>query len=204
MSELLTYIGLGVRHILDIEAMDHILFLVALAAIYRARDIRDVLWVITAFTVGHSVTLALAVSGAVHLPSAVIEFLIPVTIVATGIENLAISARRRAANAPSNGWRRPMLAGAFGLVHGAGFANYLNDLFVDHIAIPLFGFNVGIEIGQLVVLGSAGAGLFAIDRFIIAIRASSGHWEALRVRTVAVSSLVVLVATHWAIERAPW
>jgi len=204
MSELLTYVGLGMRHILDIEAMDHILFLVALAAIYRARDIRDVLWVITAFTVGHSVTLALAVTGAVHLPSSVIEFLIPVTIVAMGVENLVIGAGRRIGRAASSGWRRPMLAGVFGLVHGAGFANYLNDLFVDHIAIPLFGFNVGIELGQLVVLAIAGVSLFAVDRFIVAIRVASGRWPALRIRMVAVSSLVVLVAAHWAIERAPW
>ena len=204
MSELLTYIALGMRHILDIEAMDHILFLVALAAIYRPRDIRDVLWVITAFTVRHSLTLALAVTGAVHLPSAVIEFLIPITIVATGIENLLIGLRRRSELALPNGWRRPMLASVFGLVHGAGFANYLRDLFVDHIAIPLFGFNVGIEIGQLVVLAIAGTALFSIDRFIDAIRIASERWPALRIRMFAVSLLVMLVASRWAIERAPW
>src|SRR5205085_4766693 len=88
MSDLATYIQLGFRHIVDVEAMDHILFLVALAAIYRLRDARDALWVITAFTVGHSITLALAVTGALTLPPAVIEFLIPITLVATGIEHL--------------------------------------------------------------------------------------------------------------------
>src|SRR5438552_358561 len=133
MSDLATYIQLGFRHIVDVEAMDHILFLVALAAIYRPRDVKNALWVITAFTVGHSITLALAVTGTVHLPSALIEFLIPVTIVATGIENLIVSARQRR----HGGSRyRPVLAGVFGLVHGAGFANYLSALFVTHVALP--------------------------------------------------------------------
>ena len=83
-TDLLTFVQLGVRHILDIEAVDHILFLVALAAIYRPRDWRASLWVVSAFTVGHSITLALAVTGVVRFPGRVIEFLIPVTIVATG------------------------------------------------------------------------------------------------------------------------
>ena len=88
MSELLAFVTLGFHHITDLEALDHILFLLALAAIYRGRDWRDSLWVITAFTVGHSVTLALAVTGALRLPTALIEFLIPVTIVVTGLENI--------------------------------------------------------------------------------------------------------------------
>lgn len=201
MNTLATFIQLGFRHIVDIEAMDHILFLVALAAIYRLRDVRDALWVITAFTVGHSITLALAVTGLVRLPSNWIEFLIPITIVATGIENLIVSARRRKSR---DGWYRPMLAGVFGLVHGAGFANYLSALFVTHIAVPLFGFNVGIELGQIVVLTVAAAALTAIDRAIAWSKLHSVAWPALRVRVVAVSLVVVAVASHWAIERSPW
>src|SRR2546423_12050285 len=96
MSDFLAFAQLGVRHILDVEAMDHILFLLALAAIYRPRDWRESLWVVTAFTVGHSVTLALAVTGALVFPSAVIEFLIPLTIFATGVENLLVRDRARA------------------------------------------------------------------------------------------------------------
>jgi hypothetical protein len=212
MSDLLTFIQLGFRHIVDVEAMDHILFLVALAAIYRLRDARSALWVITAFTVGHSITLALAVTGTVRLPSALIEFLIPITIVATGIENLIVSARqRRAAGViPSEARNllfsryRPILAGVFGLVHGAGFANYLSSLFVDHIALPLFGFNVGIEMGQVIVLTAAALVLAAIDRAIDWTRLHSPAWPALRIRIVAVSLLVVAVASHWAVERNPW
>src|SRR5882724_2010352 len=148
MSELIAFVHLGFRHITDLTALDHMLFLLALAAIYRGRDWRDVLWVVSAFTIGHSITLALAVTGALRLPTALIEFLIPVTILVTGIENIAARRRRY----------RPAFAGMFGLVHGAGFANYLRSLFVGSIAVPLFGFNVGIELGQLVVLALAGIG----------------------------------------------
>jgi hypothetical protein len=201
MSEFLTFAQFGFRHIVDIEAMDHILFLIALAAIYRFRDARNALWVVTAFTVGHSITLALAVTGALNLPSALIEFLIPVTIVITGVENLLVSDRTRA---PWGGRYRPVFAGMFGLVHGAGFANYLKALFVENIVAPLFGFNVGIEIGQIFVLLAAAVLLVALDRGIATLRLSNDSWPALRVRVVAVSLLVVMVGSAWAVERSPW
>src|SRR3989441_211181 len=111
MSELRAFIPLGFRHIADFEAMDHILFLLALAATYRARDWRNSLWVISAFTIGHSVTLGLAVTGAVALPAALVEFLIPLTIVATCVENLLVRDR---AHAWWGGRYRPVFAGAFG------------------------------------------------------------------------------------------
>ena len=117
MSDLLAFLQLGFRHIADPAALDHMLFLLALAAIYRGRDWRSAAWVVTAFTAGHSVTLALAVTGALRLQTPVIEFLIPVTIVATGIENLLVRDR---ASAPLGGRYRPVFAGVFGLVHGAG------------------------------------------------------------------------------------
>src|SRR5207244_5471577 len=152
MSELLTFVHLGFHHITDPEALDHMLFLFALAAIYRGRDWRDSLWVVTAFTVGHSITLALAVTGALRLPTPLIEFLIPVTIVVTGTENILVRRRERA---PLRGGYRPVFAAAVGLVHGAGFANYLRSLFVGPIAVPLPGFNLPIELGQPVLLSIA-------------------------------------------------
>ena len=93
MSDLTTYLSLGFHHIADLRAADHILFLLALAAVYRLEEWKDALWVITAFTAGHSITLALAVTGAVTLPSGVIEFLIPVTILVTCGENLLAYAK---------------------------------------------------------------------------------------------------------------
>jgi hypothetical protein len=201
MSELLAFVRLGFHHITDLEALDHILFLLALAAIYRGRDWRDSLWVITAFTVGHSVTLALAVTGALRLPTPLIEFLIPVTIVVTGLENILVRRRERA---PLRGRYRPIFAGVFGLVHGAGFANYLSSLFTGSIAVPLFGFNVGIELGQLVVLGLAGVGLAALDRSLALLRSPVAIPSVFRVRVLAVSAVVVLVAARMAASRLPW
>ena len=201
MSDLLAFVQLGVRHILDVEAVDHILFLVALAAIYRPRDWHAALWVVSAFTVGHSVTLALAVTGVVRFPAPVIEFLIPVTIVATAVENLT---RGRRGAAPPDGRLRALLAGAFGLVHGAGFANYLRDVFADRVALPLFGFNVGIEVGQVVVLAGAFAALALLDCAIARAVALRRGQDALAWRVSAVSLAVALVATRWAVERAPW
>jgi hypothetical protein len=200
MSDFFAFVQLGFRHITDLEAMDHILFLLALAAIYRPRDWRASLWVVSAFTVGHSITLALAVTHTIAFPTALIEFLIPVTIFLTGVENIIVRDRERA---PWRGKYRPVFAGVFGLVHGAGFANYLNSLFMDHIALPLLGFNVGIELGQIVVLLIAFVGLTAIDRVIAAVRSPS-TLSALRVRVVAVSAVVALVAAHWAVQRNPW
>jgi hydrogenase/urease accessory protein HupE len=201
MSDFLTYVQLGFRHIVDLEGADHMLFLLALAAIYRWRDARSAIWVITAFTIGHSVTLALAVTRTLQLPSSLIEFLIPVTIVVTGLENLSVSSERRAAR---RGWYRPLIAGVFGLVHGAGFANYLNALFIDRIALPLFGFNVGIELGQLLILVIAAGVLTAVDASVASLRLQSATWPAYRVRVAAVSIGVVAIASQWAMERTPW
>jgi hypothetical protein len=201
MSELLAFIQLGFRHIVNPDAADHILFLLALAAIYRPRDWREALWVVTAFTVGHSITLALAVTRLVAFPTTWIEFLIPVTIVATGIENVLVRDRGRAL---WGGRYRPLFSGVFGLVHGAGFANYLRSLFVDRVAVPLFGFNLGIELGQVAVLALVALALVAVDRGLDALPRRRHGPTALRLRIVGVSVAVVMIAIRWAVERAPW
>lgn len=201
MSELLVFVELGIRHILDLRALDHVLFLLALAAIYRVRDWRESLWVVSSFTLGHSLTLALAVTGMLALPMSLIEFLIPVTIVATCVENILVADRARA---PWRGRYRPVLAGIFGLVHGAGFANYLKSLFVEQIAVPLLGFNIGIELGQIVVLAIAAVVLAVLDTVIGAIRSPRAAPSPLRIRVLMISSLVAVVATRWAFERRLW
>jgi hypothetical protein len=199
VSDLAPFFALGFRHITDLAAVDHLLFLVALAAIYRGQDWRDAIWVVSAFTVGHSITLGLAVTGAVTLPTALIEFLIPVTIVATGLENIAVRDRD---SAPWCGRYRPLLTGVFGLVHGAGFANYLRSLFEGSIAGPLLGFNLGIEAGQIVVLAAAGLALAGVDRMLALWRLGGDSIHRLRI--VGVSTAVVLVAARMAAERLPW
>ncbi len=200
MSEWWAFLQVGFRHIVALDAADHILFLFALAAIYRGRDWRAALWVISAFTIGHSITLALAVTNRLVLPIALVEFLIPVTIVATGIENIIL--RERAARGAHAG-HRPIFAGVFGLVHGAGFAGYLKSLFVADIAVPLFGFNVGIELGQLVVLSAAAVCYVALDKLLRAVPSRAGWPNAFQLRLVGVSTIIAVVATGWAWQRYP-
>lgn len=201
MSEFLAFAGLGFRHIANWAAADHVLFLLALAAIYRPRDWRDALWVVTAFTVGHSITLALAVTNTLALPTVWVEFLIPVTIVATGVENLLVHDRTRTL---WGGRYRPVFSGLFGLVHGAGFANYLKELFVERVAVPLFGFNIGIELGQVLVLLVAALVFRGADAMLERLRRRASWPSALRLRVVGVSVAVILVASRWAVERSPW
>jgi hypothetical protein len=196
MSEWLTFLELGFRHIVAWDAADHILFLLVLSAIYRGKDWRAALWVVTAFTVGHSVTLVLAAMNALVVSPAVIEFLIPVTIVLTGMENLILRDRAASGNAARH---RPVFAGVFGLVHGAGFAEYLRSLFVDQPVVPLFGFNVGIELGQMVVLACAAAVYWAVDRTL----RRATRLQSFEARMVGVSALVTLIAAGWAWERWP-
>ena len=159
MTELLAFAELGFRHIADWAALDHLLFLLALAAPYRAADWRKLVIIASAFTVGHSITLALAVSKTLELPPAVVEFLIPVTIAATAIRNLVPH--------QGTGLRlEPWFAGGFGLIHGAGFATFLREMFTGSVALPLFAFNVGIELGQISVLVTALVLLTGVDGVI--------------------------------------
>jgi HupE / UreJ protein len=200
MSELLAFLHIGLRHIVAWDAADHVLFLLVLAAIYRGKDWRAALLVISAFTVGHSVTLLLAVTNIIVLPARIVEFLIPVTIIATGIENLVM--RERAASG-SGARHRPVFALLFGLVHGAGFAGYLKSLFVDQIAVPLLGFNIGIELGQIVVLLAASALFIVVDRALTIVPTRVGWPDAFQLRLIGVSAAITLVATTWAFERLP-
>jgi HupE/UreJ protein len=201
MSEFLTFMQLGIRHIADVGAMDHILFLLALAAIYSVSDWRAVIGVVTAFTVGHSITLAATVFGFLPLSVRIVEFLIPLTIVATCVENIVVKDR---STAPLRGHYRPVFATVFGLVHGAGFGGYLKSLFLDRIAAPLFGFNVGIEIGQLGVLALTFAAIAAVDLAIRKSGAAPFRISPLRLRVLSVSIVVMIVAARWAVERSPW
>ena len=194
MNDFATFLGLGFHHITAPTALDHLLFLVALVAPYRPRDWRHLLAVASALTVGHSITLALVVTGTARLPTTLIEFLIPVTIVMAGLENL-----RRPGFRPK-GWIRPALAGGFGLVHGAGFANFLRDMFTGPIGVPLLAFNIGIELGQVAILTAALIALTAVDR----LAARGAHRSGLRVRAIAASLVVSVWAAVMAAGRTPW
>lgn len=151
MSTFSLYFNLGLTHILDINGYDHILFVIALCALYLLRDWKKVLIIITAFTVGHSITLALATLNLIHLNPALIEFLIPVTILVTAISNIL----KRQQNFSTDRLQvNYVFALFFGLIHGLGFSNYLRSLLGkdETIVMQLFAFNLGLELGQIVVV----------------------------------------------------
>jgi hypothetical protein len=150
MHSISFYLELGFRHISDLAGYDHILFLIVLCAIYQLHQWKTLLVLVTAFTVGHSITLALTSFSVISIKSEIIEFLIPVTIMATAIHNLFI----KPASQISEYTRAYWMALFFGFIHGMGFANYFRALLMDEtsIFIPLLGFNLGIELGQLIIV----------------------------------------------------
>ena len=149
MTDFGFYFSLGWEHIVSWDALDHQLFILALAAIYLLKDWRQVLVLVTAFTIGHSLTLALTVLNIIHFPSNWIEFLIPCTIIATAITNLF-----QKNFTPRSIRINYFLALFFGLIHGMGFANKLRYILAQDQSIgwSLFGFNVGLEAGQIMVV----------------------------------------------------
>jgi hypothetical protein len=143
------YLKLGFDHILDLQAYDHILFVLTLNAVYSVKEWKKVLILVTAFTIGHSLTLALSVLKIVTIPVDLIETLIPITIILTALYNLFYREKESSSSRILYG-----LALFFGLIHGLGFSNYLNALLgsEESILIPLLGFNIGVEFGQLIVV----------------------------------------------------
>jgi len=144
-----TYLELGVDHILDPQAYDHILFVFALSIIYPLKDWKRVLILVTAFTIGHSLTLALSVFKIVQVNPDLIEFLIPITIILTALSNI-FSYSKHGRNHSFN----YLLALIFGFVHGLGFSNYLSAILGKEESIfgPLFSFNLGVELGQILIV----------------------------------------------------
>ena len=149
MSDIAFYFTTGWHHIISWGALDHILFIIALSAIYLIDNWKQVLILVTAFTIGHSLTLALSVYNLIRLNERWVEFLIPFTIFATGIFNFMAKNFK-----PKSLRLNYFLALFFGLVHGMGFANTIRFMLAkdQNIAIPLLSFNVGLEVGQIVVV----------------------------------------------------
>ena len=151
MQDFKIYFGLGIDHILTWDAMDHILFVGALCLRYLLKDWKKVVVLVTAFTIGHSITLALSATGAVHFPARWIEFLIPLTIILTALNNLQQKTSR--IEHPS---RLPLIyffALFFGLIHGLAFAGSFLSLEGREGLVPhLLALNLGIETAQLLVV----------------------------------------------------
>lgn len=148
MQDFNLYFSLGWQHICDWKGYDHILFIMALSGIYLLKEWKKVLILVTAFTIGHSVTLALSVLDLIHINTSIIEFMIPVTIAFTCL--LSILNKKH-----NSTFRINYIAALFfGFIHGMGFSSYLKSLLgsSDAVTGPLFSFNLGLEFGQLLLV----------------------------------------------------
>jgi hypothetical protein len=163
ISEFLVYLRLGFEHITDVGGYDHLLFVAALTATDLGR-FRRLFWLVTAFTVGHSITLALATLDLVRVDTSLVEILIPVTILVTSAVNafwwgIGPRPESRKDSSPDEAVEsetrvRYLLAVAFGLIHGLGFSTFLRAAlgWEENIFLPLLSFNIGLEIGQLAIV----------------------------------------------------
>ncbi|MEN8186880.1 MAG: HupE/UreJ family protein [Bacteroidota bacterium] len=151
MDDFLFYIQVGLNHVLDIQAYDHILFLIVLAVVYIFSDWKKVLWMVTFFTIGHTLTLALSAYGLLNIESDIVEFLIPLTIFLTGIANILFSKK---SNKSTESKLNIFIAFFFGLIHGLGFSNYFKILIDNDESklLPLIEFALGIELAQVIIV----------------------------------------------------
>jgi HupE / UreJ protein len=193
MSEFNLYFKLGTEHILTWEALDHILFVTALCLRYLIKDWKKVIVLVTAFTIGHSITLALSAMGLVQIATRWIEFLIPLTIVATALNNL--TQRTGQVEHPSS---LPMIyffALFFGLIHGLAYANtFLSLEGKEGLLLHLLAFNLGIEAAQLLVVAVI---LVISFIFVQSLKVSRVWWVR------GASALILLLSVKMAWDRWP-
>lgn len=189
MQDFMFYLGIGWEHIISSDALDHQLFIAALAVLYLWKDWKKVLVLVTAFTIGHSLTLALSVMDLIRIPDHLVELLIPCTIVVTATANFFQKEFSK------NSLRiNYFLALFFGLIHGLGFANTIRIMLAkdQNLTTGLAGFNIGLELGQLVVV----AVLLAITQlFVTSFKLNRRNW------VILVSALVLGIAAKMVLER---
>ncbi|ULQ57282.1 HupE/UreJ family protein [Flavihumibacter rivuli] len=191
MADFNLYFSLGVDHILTWDALDHILFVAALCLRYQWKDWKLVAIMVTAFTIGHSITLALSVLGIFKLPVAWIEFLIPLTIAGTAANNLVVARKEQKARFPVIYF----FALFFGMIHGLAYANLLLDLEGNtNLTSHLLAFNLGIEVAQLLVVAVV---LTLSFIFVQLLKLPRLWWIA------TVSVMILLFSLKMATERIP-
>jgi hypothetical protein len=192
MQDFLFYLQLGWEHIISSDALDHQLFILALIAIFSLNDFKKVLILVTAFTAGHSFTLVMSALDTFRVPSHWVEFLIPCTIVFTALDNIIFSKNEKKLI-----YFNYFLALLFGLVHGMGFANSVRLMLSSeqNILLPLFGFNVGLELGQIIVVIIA---LLIHYLFIKYLKTTNKVWVML------VSVPILIFSIKMALERLPF
>jgi hypothetical protein len=192
MNDFTFYFSIGWEHIINLEALDHIFFIAALAAIYMLKDWRQVLILVTAFTVGHTITLILSTKRIVEVNESWVEFLIPCTIVVTALSNLFQKSFTSKAVRINY-----FLALFFGLIHGLAFANVLRMILAPEqsFALSMFSFSVGLESGQILIVFII---LLLSQFFIGVLKIQRLHW------VIFLSAVVFGLAMEMALQRLPW
>ena len=192
MKDFIFYFKIGWFHIMSTAATDHLFFIAVLAIIYSFADWRKVLVLITAFTIGHAITLFLSVLELINLDIDWVEFLIPCTILVTPMVNLCLKQEQRASHVMQYG-----IALGFGLIHGLGYANYIRMILSadQQLVWGLLSFNLGLEAGQIVVVC-----LVLLTVWLSTRMHAKAHLQWIRI----VSAAVLLFALKLAIERFPF
>lgn len=191
MTEFELYYQMGLEHILDKNGYDHIIFVIALCALYQAEDWKRVLILVTSFTLGHSITLALSTLQIISIDSALIEFLISCTIFVTAFSNLFAKTERSEIS-----YRNYFFAAFFGLIHGLGFSNYLKALLgkSESILYELLAFNIGLEVGQIIIVAIfLAVGFLTVSIFGVSKR----DWKLIISSAVAGIALVLIIESEY-------
>lgn len=195
MSEFMLYLQIGLHHVLDIKAYDHVLFLAALVIPYHFKDWKKIITLVSVFTLGHTLALLLAVFGWVKINVDLVEFLIPITILATAVYNLFNGGK---GGGKSNLTVAIFITLFFGIIHGLGFSNYFNSILAGSASdkiLPLLEFALGIELAQLAVVLSVLILSFLVQTFV---RNSKRNW------VLITSSIVIGVVIPMLIESEIW
>lgn len=190
MDDFGLYFKTGWQHIISWDALDHILFIVALAAIYLATNWKQVLVLVTAFTIGHSLTLALSVYDVIRLNGKWVEFLIPCTIITTALFNFFVKDYQ-----PKSLRVNYFLALFFGLIHGMGFANTIRFMLAkdQNIGIPLISFNIGLEVGQIMIV----ALILFVSFLVVTIAKLRRKWWVWSLSAIAVIIAMGMAKNKW-------
>ena len=152
MSEFWIYFQIGLKHVLDINAYDHVLFLIALTIPYAFKDWKRILLLVTVFTVGHTLALLLSVFGIIAVKANIVEFLIPITILITAVFHLFTAGKASKSESVNLIFFVTLF---FGIIHGIGFSNYFKTILggtASSKLVPLLEFALGIEVAQLIVV----------------------------------------------------
>jgi len=191
MNDLAFFFKEGWQHIISFNALDHQLFIIALAAIYIIKDWKKVLVLVTAFTIGHSLTLALSIYDIVRANEKWVEFLIPITIIITAIFNFFTKDFNKESLQLNY-----FFALFFGFIHGLGFANSIRFMLARNqkIGTGLLGFNLGLEAGQIVCV----ALILSSAYLLINIAGLKRTWWI-----YTLSTITILWAVKFAVERIP-